>query len=284
MTITAEARIIVSSEERGWRGLEAHFLRLRAGLTSAPATAFHRLAVHFGSSVNTDCRCDGHRHLRLESHGDMDILPAGLEGLREDDADCSILLLCLTPTLLKQVAEDLGGDPDKVALKAAFQLREPRLESVAWAIKAELESVAPSDRLYAESLGVALAVRLIGGADRASRVQLSEGQMLSPAQCRKLTEFIEANLDQSISLLDLASVANLSVSHFKTLFRRTFGTPAHQYVVRRRVERAKLLLLSGSGSLSEVALATGFAHQSHMARCMRRVLGLPPSALVKLRD
>jgi AraC family transcriptional regulator len=60
--------------------------------------------------------------------------------------------------------------------------------------------------------------------------------------------------------------------------------PAHQYVVRRRVERAKMLLLQGRLAMSQVALESGFAHQSHMARCMRRVLGMTPADVVQSRD
>jgi AraC family transcriptional regulator len=58
--------------------------------------------------------------------------------------------------------------------------------------------------------------------------------------------------------------------------------PVHQYVIQRRVERAKTLLMQKGLSMAEIALAAGFAHQSHMARHMRRVLGLPPQAMKRL--
>jgi AraC family transcriptional regulator len=78
-------------------------------------------------------------------------------------------------------------------------------------------------------------------------------------------------------------VADLSVSHLKVLFRHSVGLPVHEYVVRRRVERARTLLLAGKLSLSQVALASGFAHQSHLARQMRRVLGVTPAAILNRR-
>lgn len=56
--------------------------------------------------------------------------------------------------------------------------------------------------------------------------------------------------------------------------------PVHQYVVQRRVERARALLLQGALSASQGALESGFAHQSHMAHCMNRLLGVSPSELV----
>jgi AraC family transcriptional regulator len=67
------------------------------------------------------------------------------------------------------------------------------------------------------------------------------------------------------------------------LFKRSFGVPVHEYVIQRRVERARTLLLRGALPASQVALDAGFSHQSHMARCMRRVLGITPAAIVKSR-
>lgn len=69
--------------------------------------------------------------------------------------------------------------------------------------------------------------------------------------------------------------------YLKTLFKRSTGVPVHEYVVQRRVERAKVLLMRGELPASQVALQAGFAHQSHMARCMRRVLGVAPTALAR---
>jgi AraC family transcriptional regulator len=98
-------------------------------------------------------------------------------------------------------------------------------------------------------------------------------------QFRRLAAFIEEHLDEDLSIARLAGSAAISASHFKMLFKRTTGMPVHQYVVQRRVERARTLLASGDLSASQVALAAGFAHQSHMARAMRRLLGVTPRAI-----
>lgn len=73
----------------------------------------------------------------------------------------------------------------------------------------------------------------------------------------------------------------LSASHFKTVFKRSTGVTAHEYVIRRRVERAKLLLRRGDLAASAIALDAGFAHQGHMARWMRRILGVTPAAIAR---
>jgi len=185
--------------------------------------------------------------------------------------------------LVQQVAHDLDRDPDKAFLRAKFKERDPQLEGIAWAIKAELESDVPSDQLYAESLGTALAVRLVAGLDLQGRPGIRGGQALSTHQRKRLRDHIESHIDQPLTLTDLAAVAGLSVSHLKALFRCSFGMPVHQYVIRRRVERAKQLLLSGAIPMSQAALEAGFSHQSHMARCMRQVLGVTPGTIAKLR-
>ncbi|WP_224249360.1 helix-turn-helix transcriptional regulator [Hyalangium gracile] len=75
-------------------------------------------------------------------------------------------------------------------------------------------------------------------------------------------------------------MVDISASHLKTLFKRSTGLPVHEYVIQRRVERARSLLMRGELPAGQVALEAGFSHQSHMARCMRRVLGVTPKAVM----
>jgi AraC family transcriptional regulator len=263
----------------GWSGLEIELCHIRAGVTRVPATPYHRLGIHFGPPVNAYCQCDGRHHRRVQSHGDIDVVPAGLEGAWEDDADCSILRLRVSPALVRQAARDLDLDPERVEIKPQFQLRDQRIEHIAWALNTELRMDLGSDRLYAESLGLALAVRLVQGA--VPRTIAAAGQTLSSRQRRRLVDFVEAHLDRNLSLADLARVAAIGVSHLKVLFRRSFGMTVHQYVIHRRVERAMVLLSQGKMPANQVALEAGFAHQSHMAQCMKRVLGITPGAIAR---
>jgi AraC family transcriptional regulator len=99
-----------------------------------------------------------------------------------------------------------------------------------------------------------------------------------------LIDYVEANLEADLSLAELAAVAGLSVPHLTALFRRTMGQSLHRYVVERRVIRARALLLDSRASIAETALSVGFAHQSHLSRWMRRLLGVTPSELVGARS
>ena len=242
----------------------------------------HRLGIHFGPPVNADCRCGGRRMRRVQKPGDIDIIPAGLDGSWEDDADCRILRVRLDPGRLAQVAGELGRDAGQIELQPRFQLRDAGIEAICRAIKADLEADIPSDPLYIDLLANALAIRLIETASGNSLTpETSNTQKLSARQLRVLTEFIETNLDRKLHLADLAIVAGLSVTRLKSLFRNSTGVPVHQYVMRRRVEYARALMTTTDMAASEIALAAGFAHQSHMATTMRRLTGQTPGEILR---
>jgi AraC family transcriptional regulator len=117
--------------------------------------------------------------------------------------------------------------------------------------------------------------------DQVTKRVLERRGRLSKPQLRRVTAYIEDHLEEDLSLATLAGVAGVSASHLKTLFRRSTGLPVHEYVIKRRVERAKVLLMRGELPVSQVALQAGFAHQSHMARWMRRLLGVTPASVAR---
>ncbi|MBB3591006.1 AraC family transcriptional regulator [Rhizobium sp. BK529] len=281
-SVQTSPQILLTSSGRAWSGLAAEFLHIPRGLSRVPGGDMHRLGIHFGPPVNADCRCGGRRMRRVQKPGDIDVIPAGLDGSWEDDADCRILRVGLDPGRLAQVAGELGRDAGQIELQPRFQLRDAGIEAICRAIKADLEADIPSDPLYIDLLANALAIRLIETASGASRMpETRNTQKLSARQLRVLTEFIETNLDRKLHLADLAIVAGLSVTRLKSLFRNSTGVPVHQYVMRRRVEYARALMTTTDMAASEIALAAGFAHQSHMATTMRRLTGQTPGEILR---
>jgi AraC-like DNA-binding protein len=100
---------------------------------------------------------------------------------------------------------------------------------------------------------------------------------LPRTKLRAVVEYIEEHLDASPTLEQMAAVARLSVYHFARQFKQATGTPPHQYVIARRVERAKeLLQTDGARSLAEVAVCAGFSDQSVFGRHFKRVVGVTP--------
>jgi AraC-like DNA-binding protein len=99
---------------------------------------------------------------------------------------------------------------------------------------------------------------------------------LPPRVIRRLREHIDSNIDRQIRVAALAKLANLSVSYFVRAFKRSLGVTPHDYLIRRRLGRAMELLSDTDMPLSEIALAAGFADQSHFARHLRQHVGMSP--------
>jgi len=99
---------------------------------------------------------------------------------------------------------------------------------------------------------------------------------LSPAVTRRVCDYIEGHLDEKIRLDGLAALTGLSTDHFARAFHQSVGAPPHTYLLRRRLEHVEHMLRETHAPLSEIALATGFSDQSHLARHFRRWAGASP--------
>jgi AraC family transcriptional regulator len=97
-------------------------------------------------------------------------------------------------------------------------------------------------------------------------------------QRRLVIRYIDENLAGAIECRDLAKLVGLSRSYFARLFKGAFGEGPRAFVIRRRVELSKVLMLQTSQRLCDIALAAGFADQSHMTRQFHQLVGETPSA------
>jgi AraC-like DNA-binding protein len=116
-----------------------------------------------------------------------------------------------------------------------------------------------------------------------SPLHLTPPGCLPAWQVRRIREHIESNLAQRLTTQGLASVVNLSASHFSRAFVRSFGFTVHHYVMNRRVALAQRLMLETPEQLSRIALSCGMSDQSHLTRWFRRVVGETPAAWRRAR-
>ncbi|WP_313731211.1 AraC family transcriptional regulator [Pseudomonas sp.] len=168
----------------------------------------------------------------------------------------------------------LDREPRELQLQEATFLDDPQ-QSARFRQLIRLAWDEPGERLLASSLAHEIVDHAV-----LSQVGLRQGLRLkgglAPALRRQLVEYIEAHLDQPITLGELAMRCNLSEYHFARMFRSSFGLPPHQYLLARRVHRACQLLRLGQLALGEVALLCGFASASHFSNRFRQVLGATP--------
>lgn len=236
----------------------------------------HCIRVHAGPPARGACKKRSYEYTR----GDIDIVPAGLEGTWHSDQTTTALIIEVPPALLLRAAEELGVPASDASVAPRHQIRDERIEHVAWALAAEQRAGSQHGRLYTESLGLALAFHMLAAHRQPALVRRG----LSARQLATLDAYIDEHLDRDLSIPRLAAQLAISPSHLTSLFRVTTGRSVHDHVMRRRVARAKQLLRDSARPASEIALETGFAHQSHMARWLRRVLGVTPSSLTRTRS
>jgi AraC family transcriptional regulator len=184
----------------------------------------------------------------------------------------------LEPGLVARVAaEAFDLDPARLTVPPLDGLELPYLRSTMAELGAELASNGPGGPLAAESLANILAVHLLRYLSAPRRLEHGRDGALPRGRLRAVVEYIEEHLDGCPTLAEMAAVVGLNPYHFARQFKAATGLPPHQYVILRRVERAKQLLQAGTDlSLAEVALSAGFSDQSQLPHHFKRLVGVTP--------
>lgn len=155
---------------------------------------------------------------------------------------------------------------------------DPVIRSLGLCLRSVFERPQEANRLFLDHVTLAMGTHLAqtyGELEPCSRWRRGG---LAAWQERRATEYLSANLGSEGSLKEIAAQCGLSTSYFSKAFKETMGIAPHQWLIRRRVEVAKVLLMAPSLSLVEVALKCGFADQSHFTRVFSRIVGITPGA------
>lgn len=186
-------------------------------------------------------------------------------------------------TVLKSAIERSAHIPvHQMALSVPHSFRDTTIEHLFAALRPSLARPEEASALFVEQVSLALCIYLgtqYGGLR--SLPNLPKGG-LAPWQERRVKEMIDDEMSGELSLSLLALECQLSVRHFSRAFLQSFGMPAHQYQLRRRIDRASHHLLDSTLSLQQVALACGFSTQSHLSRVFFKLTGVTPGAWRRL--
>jgi AraC family transcriptional regulator len=189
------------------------------------------------------------------------------------------LHIYLEPGRVAVEAFDL--DPARLTMPPLDGLDLPQLRATMAAVEAELTSGGAGGALAAESLANVLAVQLIRHVLAPRQQTRARDGTLPRARLRAVVEYVEEHLDAGLTLGQIAAVSHLSPYHFARQFKAATGLPPHQYVIARRVERAKQLLREDDLSLAEVAADAGFSDQSQFSHHFKRLVGVTPGQFRK---
>ena len=191
--------------------------------------------------------------------------------------------LDLAPAYLHRTAAAAGLNADQLELLASPCFTDPLLHQLGASLAAALVAPLPADALYVDALTQMVATQLVHRHSSYPAAGPAGHPSLPPARLRQLRDYVQASLDQPITLENLAAVACLSPFHFCRAFKQATGVSPYQYVLGQRVERARHLLLQGHHSVAQVARAVGYHSAGHFARLFERQTGVLPTAVRRPR-
>jgi AraC family transcriptional regulator len=279
---------LVASYHTGWKGLTFTHYCHPPHKTVEHCLLQHSLVIADPKSCfQVERSLDGKIKHYTHGNGRIDVIPAFLNHWTNWDLEVEFSVIAICPTLLNQITQELMQR--EIELIPQFSIDDPVIQQLALALKTEIQTGCMSGRLYGESLGTALAARLVRNYAIDKPALEFKANGLSRSQLERVIDYMKANLTQDLSILDLATLTGMSESHFSRSFKRSVGIAPYQYLMQQRVERAKQLLEKqslakppGTGiAISTIALDCGFANQTHLTKVFRQMTGMTPKAYQK---
>lgn len=225
---------------------------------------------------------DGKLKRETRNLGDIAVIPAGISHRCNWNTDVQFMILAIEPALLTQVAQDLVN-PDRIELMPHFMTEQDTLtQGIFDVLKEELEFSKIGSNFLIDSLKNILAIHLLRKYCTTQPKFLNYTDGLSKFKLKQVTDYINEHLHQEIKLIELAAIAQMSVYYFLRLFNQSMGVTPYQYILQRRVEKAKYLLQHSKLSIAEVAANVGFCDQSHLTRYFKRIVGVTPKKFLFL--
>ena len=270
---------LLSSQPGQWSGVHLSYYHHPAYEIPAIASQHHLVLVHLEASTQVEQWLGTQYQKNHFRAGSVLIVPAHTPHHANWDAENRYLILSLEPNAFLHAAQS-AGNSHTAELIPHFIDADPLVHGIGLSLKAELESGNLGGQLYADTLCTTLFVHLLRHYTAQETIVPAEAGGLPRYQLRQVIEYVDAHLDQDLTLADLAAIAQLSPNYFTRLFKQSTRLTPHQYVIQQRVERAKRLLREGKLAIADIALEVGFAHQSHLNRHFKRWVGMTPKIFI----
>jgi AraC family transcriptional regulator len=223
----------------------------------------------------------------LFEEGDVTLLPRGRASRWQWGENLENIHLYVAEHYLAGIAQDVF-DRDETSLELIDRLRisDPAISSAIRLLAREIDACGYGEQLFVDSVGTQICIHILRNYCFLGReIRLPSGG-LDRVDAKRVADYIEGNLSSSLSIRELAAVARMSLFHFARKFKEQFGLSPHRYVMARRLELARRLMIAGDLSIKQIASRCGFYDQSHLTRLYRARYGTTPrlSQLVQEAD
>ena len=242
-----------------------------------PPITHHMMMLQLSHGSKQLTRIGNKEYSGSFSSGEFFLHPANTSGLYSWSTTDEAVVFIIKPTFLSRIAEETEClNRDRIELSPILCDRDSNIEYIARSFLYEMQNEGLGGKLYSETLATQLGIHLLRKycAFPIKLKQYSGG--LSRRKLQGAIDYIQANLESKVSLDDLAKVTNTSSYHFCRLFKKSTGITPYQYLIRCRIDRAKILLRQGKLSIADIALEVGFSNQSHFTKHFKRLVGTTP--------
>lgn len=278
--LKAENHLIAHSPDFGWRSLYASIIE-ESPFEAVEAPVPHPFLIyHLYHPTEVTRKVSGMRTERaLIGPRRICVTPGGTAVRWQHCGHPEILQIYLRQSAYEAaVGEVYGLDASAAEIVPRFAILDPLLEQLALTVASALRDGSLRDGLYIDTLAQMIIVHLARHHSSQSRTEPGPVVSRLPTwKIRRLLDFIEENLDRDLTLETLAAEVDISPLYLPRAFKSAVGQSTHQYVLRRRVERARKLLETSDIPIAEIALSSGFSSQSHLSNWFLKVVGVSPA-------
>jgi AraC family transcriptional regulator len=187
--------------------------------------------------------------------------------------------LYLPATLFRRLSDDFNLPTAPAhSIRYVAGIRDEVIHQTALSILSEMTSETAAGRMYVETASLMLAARLIHRYCDCGSSTLTtlDARPLDHVRLRRVLDYISANIDDDITLADLARIGGQSPFHFARKFSLAMGVSPKRYVSRMRLDKAMAELAAGRLPLAQIALNAGFSSQASFTRAFHRATGMTP--------
>lgn len=266
------------SDAIGWRGGLLRRWRGTSPDMSQPRLDHHYMIMHLDGAKRITRTGEGPDRTVIAKAGAISLVPVGTTHTWTTDGPVGFAHLYLDPKLIaRTVQERFDRDPRSVTLLDSVGSDAPLLRSLLECMLAQLEAPSFASKLMLDTLMQAAIVQMLSQGSTLQASTSHARHSLAPRRLQRVLDFIEARLAEEVSLDDLAQVAESSRSHFSRAFRDATGFPPYRYLLGRRIDAAKTMLLESQVPISEVSERCGFKNSAQFTVMFKQFLGCTPA-------
>jgi AraC family transcriptional regulator len=266
----------LSSATAEWGGIALQNYTTSAVFIPRHEHPEHFLHVVLRGAVKYEVRTRGQNFRFTSRPGTIFLLPRGTRDEVNWVGPTQRVAVAIHPSLLTNALDETAHETE-VELTEHWNLIDRHISALLLEMTADLDDSSPAGTIYGESLANALAVYLVKryAVRRVTPLVYKGG--LPGYRLKRVLDYIADNLEENISLSQLAAIAGMSPHYFSELFKQSTGRAPHNYVLLQRIERAKQQLRDPKRTIIEAGLDAGFQNPSHFARVFRKLEGTTPS-------